>query len=106
MIAQADECDRCRQDDTLICCDLWYSGGPQSDRRGIFLAILRVLLWMAHLGYSFESYYAAMPTSLVPQLQHLHVSLIFVTLGQGFVTDVPGGVLFSCLKLLSRTLLV
>ena len=105
-MAQADECDRCRQDHSVLCCDLWNSRRSQLDRRGIFLAILRVLLWMAHLGYSFESYHAAMPTSLVPQLQHLHVSLIFVTLGQGFVTDVPGGVLFSCLKLLSRTLLV
>ena len=105
-MAQADEYDRCRQDDPLICCDLWYPGGPQSDRRGIFLAILRLLLWMAHLGYSFESYHAAMPTSLVPQLQHLHVSLVSLTLGGGPVTHVPGGALFSCLKLLSRTLLV
>jgi hypothetical protein len=38
------------------------------------MAIIGILLWLAYLGNPFESHHAKMSTSLVFQLQHLHVS--------------------------------
>jgi hypothetical protein len=61
---------RCRQDYTLLRCDL----RPEPNRRGVFLVVIGILLWLAHLGHSLQSHHAEMSTRLVLQLQHLHVS--------------------------------
>jgi hypothetical protein len=65
---------RCRQDYTLLCCDLRSERRLKPYRRGVFLVIIGLLFWLAHLGHSLQPHHAKMSTRLVLQLQHLHVS--------------------------------
>lgn len=64
---------RCRQDDSLVRCDLWYSNRLEPKRCSVLLALFDLLLWMAGLGYSLEFDHAAFPSSILSRIQHLHV---------------------------------
>jgi len=68
---------RCRQDYTLLRCDLRPARRPKPHRRGVLLVVIGLLLWLAHLGHSLESHHAKMSTRLVLQLQYIHVSYSF-----------------------------